>query len=158
MTRRYWGTLYFVDPSWSGDPGNSSESVVNTYRNGPSDLQVAIEIWHMIGDDERVKAIKDLLDKANARDNPVLFHDETAQLISALDGIEEAAQKGLVDRDGRVAPDRIAALRNQSKLLDFDDLPDRDPALAVHWGLTRVSAVRDGLRSAYERNLNVALD
>src|ERR1700712_1600536 len=92
MSQRYWGTLYFLKPATAEASENASDSVVETYRNGPSDLAVAMELWDLSGHRDRAQLIRALLDLANERDSPVLAGDEVRSLIDSLEGIETAAR------------------------------------------------------------------
>ncbi|MEO8841911.1 MAG: hypothetical protein ABI704_10100 [Kofleriaceae bacterium] len=157
MSRRYWGTLYFVKPGLSNDSENASESVVDTYRNGPSDLAVAMELWALSGHRDRADRIRALLDTANERENPILAGDEVRSLIESLEGIESAA-RSLGGDDGVLRPEQLSPLLERSKLLDLDNTPGHAPEYAVIEALSRVQALRNALADAHARNLDVALD
>ncbi len=157
MSRRYWGTLYLVRPDWQGDPDDAAESVVETHRNGPSDMHVAIELWRLAGAEERARRINDLLERVNERDTPVLNATEIDELLVDLEGLEPALKNAVVGADWRIPADRLPELRQRAKLIDLDESRGELADAGVVEGMSRVSALSNILRDARARGLHVVL-
>jgi hypothetical protein len=158
MTRRYWGTYYLVRPDWEGDPEHSDQSVVEAYRNGPSHMQVAIELWRLVHDERRASDIEAVLEAAFDAERPILGESQISQLLANLEGLDSALEKSVVGPDWRVPEERLPELRARTKLVDLD--PDRGATATagVAEAMSRVSGLREFLRSALTQKLNVALD
>lgn len=158
MTRRYWGTYYLVRPDWQGAPEHSDESVVEAYRNGPSHLQVAIELWRLAHDENRAHAIEAILEDAFGADRPILSESQILQLLDNLEGLDSALEKSVVGPDWRVPEERLPELRTRTKLVDLDADRGATATAGVAEAMSRVSGLREFLRSALAQKLNVALD
>jgi hypothetical protein len=158
VSRRYWGTIYLIRPDWHGDPEDVADSVVESHRDGPSHIHVAIELWRLAGDEDRARKVEDLLERVNERDNPVLGTAEIEELLQLLAGLETALDRSVVGPDWRVPAERLPELRGRSKLLDLDESRGSLASAGVVEGMSRVDALRNILTDAYDRGLHVSLD
>lgn len=158
MNRRYWGTLYLVRPEWHGDTEHPERWVVEPYRNGPSHVQVAIELWRLTGRNDRAEAIEALLEQAHERERPFWNDSEVAKLLENIDGLDSELQKSVVGPDWLVPQDRLAALRDQTTLIDLDEARGSDACAGVAEAMSRVTGLREFLRGSVSQKLDVALD
>jgi hypothetical protein len=51
MSKRQYGTLHSMNPSWKEQPDGLVAAVVNDYRHGRSMLDLARELWRLAGND-----------------------------------------------------------------------------------------------------------
>lgn len=158
MTRRYWGSLNFLKPEWREDKENAAEFVVDSYRDGPSDLRVAYELLALAGCLDVARRLNELLERAYARDKAILDDNETNEVIDILGNIEEPVRKSLLDENDRVPLATIGDLRTRSTIIDFGDAVGHHPEDGVAEGLSRVFGVRDAIVNARDRGLNVSLN
>jgi len=156
--RRYWGNLNFLEPAWRADPENAPEFVVDSYKNGPSDLRVAYELLVLGGHVALAERLDNMLEKTYERSRAVLDDAETDEVIEILGKVESMVQGSLIDENSRVLPEKIDELRQRTTVLNFSDAGGHFPEDGVAEGLSRVYAVRDALVSARDRGLNVALN
>lgn len=158
MTRRYFGTLYLVRPDWHGDPEDAHESVVESYPNGRSHLEVAMELWRVAGVEDRARRMEDVMDRAWERDRPVMDSTDIDEMLQELEGIEPALETSVIGPDWKLSPEQVDELRNKTKLLDLSDIPGHIPTNAMFEAISRVRAAQSILREARERGLHIALD
>lgn len=86
---------------------------VDRLRSGWDYLEQAISLWHLV-DPARAAALSEFMERlSNAGDGPICFSGEDlVTLTRMIAGIEDANRSaGIIDRDGRVAPERLAELK-----------------------------------------------
>jgi hypothetical protein len=134
--------------------------VVETYENAPSHLGVALELLALSRLTERANRIRAILASAEDSDlgAQVLRSHHLEDLLLALLDIRASIPNDLTDGDGRVYPEGLAELRQNTQLLDFDADRGALAVCGVAEGLSRVDAVTNMIREAIERGLDVAID
>ncbi len=157
MSDRYYGSVYLVTPG-EPDPDRMHERVVDAYDHARSHIDVVKELWSIAGDDARASAIDAIVDHAYERDLPILLAAEVDELLTLIDGLEDALTRTVVDEDLYIRPEQMAYVRQHARLIDVGE--ERGPLTkyGVMEGLSRVRAIRNILREARSRGLDVALD
>jgi hypothetical protein len=156
--RRYFGTLYYVRPVWHDEREHADESVVETYRNGPSDIQVAMELWHLAGNGDGAREIEEILERSFNDDDLILDAEHLDMLIENLERLEPEVERSLVGPDWRVPEENLRTLRAFTTLVDIDEGRGPLANVGVLEAMSRVVALRNILREALQRQLHVALD
>ena len=154
----YYGTLYLVTPGGTSDPERMHEDVVETYQHGRSHIDVAKELWSLAGEDAPAKAIDAVVDHAYERAPHVLVAAEIDELLGLLSGIDDVLRRTVVDNDLKIRPERMPEIRRRARLIDAGEERGDLASGAVWEGLTRVWALRNILKEARDRGLDVALD
>jgi hypothetical protein len=150
--------LHLVRPDVRGDLEHLDESVVESHRNGPSDLHVAMELWRLAAHEEKAQELKRLVDRAYEQEDSTLNQSDIQELIRNIDELEAALSKSVVDANWRVPDEKLAALRAQAHLVDLDESRGALANDGVLEAMHRVNALRNILRDALNRGLLVALD
>jgi hypothetical protein len=158
VTRRQWGTLYLVRPEWHDDTDHPEKWVVEPYRNGPSHIQVAIELWRLAGRDDRAQAIEALLEIAYERDRPFWNDSEATKLLETLDDLDVELEKKVVGSDWLIPQDKLPDLRRQSTLVDLDEERGPDARAGIAEAMSRVTGLREFLRSSVSQKFDIAVD
>src|SRR4051794_29835279 len=96
MSKRQYGTLHSMNPSWKEDPDDLVSAVVNVYRHGGSMLDLARELWRLTDNDQRAKQIDEVLAVAYAREPVILETQGIEQLLALLDGLDDAVRKAVL--------------------------------------------------------------
>ena len=154
----YYGPLYLIKRGVTSNPEAKHEDVVETYEHGRSHLDVAKELWSMAGDEAKVDAISAVVRRAFGRDDPVLYSADIEELLGLLAELGDVLKRTIVDDDLNIRPERMAEIRMRAKLIDVGEERGKLASAAVWEGLTRVSALRNILKEARDRGLDVALD
>jgi hypothetical protein len=150
--------LYLVRPEWHGETEHPEDWAVEPYRNGPSHIQVAIELWRLAGRDDRAKAIEALLEVAYDRDRPYWNDSEAAKLLENIEGLDSELEKTVVGTDWLVPQDQLSDLRARSTLVDLDEARGPDARAGIAEAMSRVVGLREFLRGAVSQKLDIAVD
>ena len=108
--------------------------VVDRLRYGWDYLEQAISLWHLV-DPVRANALVEFVERvSNADEGPTCFAgDDLVTLAHMTAGIEDAIRvTGIIDRHGRVAPERLAELKRLVPAMDLETertLEDKTNAL-----------------------------
>ena len=156
--RRQYGSLHLVPVGWDGSADDAGSHVVETYRYGPSDIKLAIELARLCGDEARARQIKEAMDRGLERDETVLDERDIRDLLTAIDGLEGLVRSRLLGSDGLIPLERVADLRACSSYMDLDELRGDTAVDAGMEAISRVGGLRDFLVSAQSRGMHVALD
>lgn len=156
--RREYGSFHLVPPGWDGSADDAHTQVVETYRYGPSYIELAVELAKLAGDDARSQRLQQAMDRGFERDHPVLDEHDIRDLLEGIEGLEELVRARLLGSDGLLPPERIEDLRSRSKYMDLDEDRGSTVAYAGLDAMSRVSALRDFLLDARARGMNLAMD
>jgi hypothetical protein len=155
-------SLHLLRPEWQQeDPESSYEYVVESLRDGPRFLKVALELWRLADHEARAAAIEALLVGAYdpaLPDYAILRTPQVQELFEKLEGLEDALRSSIVDAHAILAPERVAEVRSRTTLLDLGE-PRGDLAVyGVAEGLSQVCELQDFLQQALDQDLHLALD
>jgi hypothetical protein len=162
VTVQYWGSLHLVAPDWTGDPDASdAEAVVDSCRYGFSHISVAVELWRLVGDEERAARIESVVSRAfgDSVDTPVgiLKTADIEELLGLLEGLQDALRGSVVDARFQVSAAQLPELRRRTTLLNFNE-GDHVAEDGVAEGMGRVTELMMWLRRALDGGLHVAIE
>lgn len=108
--------------------------VVDRLRYGWDYLEQTISLWRLV-DRARADALSEFIERvSNAGDGPICFSgDDLVTLTHMVAGVEDAIRTaGIIDRHGRVPPERLAELKRLVPAMDLETertLEDKTNAL-----------------------------
>src|SRR5689334_6800822 len=140
MSNRYYGSLYLLT--------QGGEQVVAAYDHARSDIDVAEELWSLAGDRARAAAIAAVVERTAQRDVRRFQPEEVDELLTLLAGLRPALRRTVVDDSMRIPPDRLAHVRQRSRLIDVDHSRGAFAIYGVLDAVSRVEALGNILRNA----------
>ncbi len=114
-------TLYALRFAPGSDSIDDAETVAES-RDGWAFLREAITLWRLVNP-AHAHAIEQFVDHvADASEAPTRFAgNDLATLVEMLTGVEDAIRAaGIIDEDGRVAPERLDELKRQVPAMDLE--------------------------------------
>jgi hypothetical protein len=158
MDKRHGGTWYLVPPGWQRQPDDVvDDGIEESYEDGRSDLYVAMELWGLAGDAERVKQIDAVLDRAYERPEHILNAADIDELLALLDGLEGRLVGTIVDQQHKTRADQLHELRRRTTMFDLDERPGFDVENSIGEGIGRAQSARENLQHARELGLEILL-
>jgi hypothetical protein len=130
-----WGTIYLVAP-------DDSAEIVETHENARSRIDVASELWNIVGEDRHANAIDDLMRTAFSRKPPSMSTGEITELLRLTDGLEQRLTSTVLDSHWQVSRDALPALRSQTRTLALGEQRGELATAGVGEGLLEVLALR----------------
>lgn len=160
MIDRYWGTLYLVRHGANFGVDDAAAAVVKPCDYAWSHIDVAKELWHLAGRDDKARAISDLLSsvmtRTDGRADGVMVAEEIQVLLGLLDGLDAALRVNVVDAHDMVPPEKLSELRARVELVDLDESRGPLAAFGVSEALGRVGELRSILEEAISRGLGIS--
>ena len=151
-------SLHLVTPRPQDDADPAGRMVVKSFAHGPDQIDLAIDLWRVAGDEKRASQLQAVIDRGYARDSLELETGEISDALRLLDGLEEALQRSTVDAEWRIRPERMADVRARSKTLDLHESRGEAAVYAVDEAVSRVAALTVFMKEALDSGLHVALD
>lgn len=151
-------SIYLVLPGWEGELDDAHESVVEALSHGPTYINVALELWRLVDNEERATKIEQVLEHAYDRENRDINTAEIAELDALLNGIDEAVKISWLDDKWMIRPEHLSEVRRRTRLLQVGEHRGRLAGDGIMEGLSQVHELRKFLQQALKRGLHVALD
>ena len=152
MPRRRPYPLHIVGVVASGaDP-------IASYERAYDYPEIAAELWHLQGRDDRAAAIRALLSRAFTREPPHLTSNEVRELLALVEDLEAYTVAHLTDARWRITMDQVAELRPRATYLELEESRGQDATAAVAEALIDVGNLVTILRHAIEFDAEIAFD
>jgi hypothetical protein len=151
-------SIYLIRPDWRGDPDDAHEAVVDSLPNGPTYIDVAIELWRLAGNEERAAKVYALTTRAFGRGNKALHTEEIREFHDLLLGLGDALRQTVVDSESMIAPERLPEMRRRTTLVDLGEHRGDLAVYGISEAIGQVCELECFLKKALDRGLYVALD
>lgn len=151
-------SIYLIRPDWQGERDDLHEAVVATLSHGPRYIQIALELWRLVGQEDRAEKIEALVELAHERNYHDLNARQIEQLGALLEGLDDAIKRSWLDDRWQILPHLLSEIRRRTSSLDLDDHQGHLASEGVSEGLASVHDLRDFLKRALDQGLHLALD
>jgi len=148
-------SIYLVRPPVVED---TELEVLESYERVYHYLEVASELWRLVGNQERARAIEQSVARAHDHHTPTLETADIAKLLEQLEGLDVAVVGPLTDEHHMIAADKLPELRTRSELLDLDEARGFDARAAISEAIIGVENLQGALRSALELGAHIVID
>lgn len=152
MTRRRPYPLHIVGIVGSG------EDPIASYEHAYDYPEIAAELWHLQGRDDRAAAIHAVIARAFTHEPPHLTMDEVRELLALVEDLEAYTVAHLTDARWRITMEQAAELRPRATYLELDESRGQDATAAVAEALIDVGNLVTILRHASELDAEIAFD
>lgn len=119
--------------------------VIDSYDHAYDFAEIAMELWRLVGRDDRATAISHVIASSVRYKPRRLERAQIEELRDLLGGLEQALVGTLTDEEHLLSSAKVAELRGRTDALDLSDtwgsLP-RDPRYAVQEALIFVDHLR----------------
>jgi hypothetical protein len=127
--RNRWGDLHLVVPDELAGRYDDRE-VIETYERNYSRIDLAADLWRLIGGETGAQRIDAVMSRAYAREVPTLDEAGIADLLEPVESLPAALRRDLpLGPHDRLTMAQVEDLR---KRIDKLDLEESRGALAIH--------------------------
>jgi len=157
MSRRRKLPLHIVAPDPDAQPFDERD-VLASDDHAHFYITLATELWRLLGDDAKARAIEAVIDRAHGRTTPTLDTADIRELLALVTPLEAAIRRELTDDKLLITMEQVAELRAKSKHLDLDESRGADARHAVSEAVADIANLESFLQEALDRGGHIVFD
>ena len=136
-------TVHVVRPPIANDL-----DVVHTYERIYKSIDVASELWRLLGREDRAAEIEGIVATAFEFEPARLDTAGIATLLALVEPLDKAIVGPLTDADERLSPEKVVELRGRTALFELDEARGEDAQWALSEAMVGITNLQRILRSA----------